>query len=501
MNRFYLTLLVVLASCSCINKSYGQVGSFTATITPVDSRYKAITISVKKSLFPFNDAHGYWFIHPRSGSHHFSLYPPQGYGYVDAAFINLNGDNNDYDLYTLTSADSNSITLKNQDYGITAPAWHSRDKETLKPMHIHFTTFTASEAAFTITGFAQVISTKGNGEDLGIASITATGHFYREPQYAQSAILPGCNCDPTIYARTFDAEGMVRSRSDCEAALRNKIFDAVQRSMTPLFSNVSHAGNKVAGDINISMLPGCVDVNVPLKDRPYCSDNFFTNGTTASDAQKKNFTNDDGFGLRFIKLPSNEDLGSPPIAAAHMQEVIQKQVAFIDSMQKLMAAKKITTDQFTKAVQAFGDKHPLTMDAPTKDLKKMEAEYNLYVHIIINANNATDSYLKLADRGKTVIQHNITGSAFEVYSPLVKDGDGSWLASRMGIYFGKFTAPAMNKPGDGYDTEKTLAMYPADGNKLTIYNIIIKMEGGKELMDKAIANIDFTALQNLLIKQ
>ena len=501
MNRIYLILLFAIPGSFPINKSYGQTGSFTATITPADGRYKAITISVKKPLFRFDDAHGYWFIHPRTGSHHFSLYPPQGYGYGDAAFIDLNGNGNDYDLYTLTSADSSSVTLKNEGFGITAPAWHSRDKETLKPMHIHFTTFTATEVVFTITGFAQVISSKGNGADLGIAAITGNGHFYREPQYGQSAALPGCNCDPTIYAKTFDAEGLVRTRSDCEAALRNKIFDAVQQSMASLFTNVSHPGNKVAGDINIDMLPGCVDINVPAKERTYCSSNFYTNGTTATDAQKKNFTNDDGFGLRFIKLPSSDDLSSSSFSASHMQEVIQKQVAFVDSMQKLMAAKKITTDQFTKAIQVYGDKHPLTMDAPSKDLKKMEAEYNLYVHIIINADNATDSYLKLADRGKTIIQHNIKGTAFEVYSPLAKESDGSWLASRMGIYFGKFTAPLMNKPGDGYDTERTMAIYPADGNKLTVYNIIIKMEGGKDLMDKAIANIDFTALQNLLIKQ
>ncbi|MBA2250211.1 MAG: hypothetical protein H0W12_08465, partial [Chitinophagaceae bacterium] len=415
--------------------------------------------------------------------------------------IDLNETDNDIDLYTLTSNDSDNVTFKNPAYGITPPAWHSRDKETMKPMHFHFTTFTASEVAFTISGFAQVISSKGNSEDLGTASITGSGHFYREPKYIKSEVLPGCDCDPTIYAKTYDPETLTRSKSGCEAALRNKLFDAVQKSMVPLFTNIDFhgQGSMTAGDIHVGMIPGSADISVPVNDFPYCSVDYYHLGSTGIDAQKKNFTNDDGFGLRLMKMA---DLTSQPVSTNNLQEMFQKQAAFVDSLQKLMQANKITMEQFTKAAQNYSDKHPMTMPANDgMDIKKMEAENNLYISFIFNSSNNTDGYLKLADKEKTIVQHNIKGSAFEIYSPMMKDNDGSWLPNRMGIYFGKFTTPVPGKVGAGWDAEATTAVYPPNGNKLTIYNIIIKMEGGKDLIDKAIANIDFSVLQGLIIKQ
>lgn len=480
------------------NIIYAQTGSLTVTITPSNNQYKAITINYTKPLFKFDDAHGYWYINPHNGSRHFSLYPPMGYGNADAAFIDLNETDNDLDLYTLTANDSDNITFKNPAYGITPPAWHSRDRETMKPMHFHFTTFTASEVAFIISGFAQVNSSKGNGEDLGTASITGSGHFYREPKYIKSEVLPGCDCDPTIYARTYDPETMTRSKSGCEVALRNKLFDAIQKSMAPLFTNIDFhgQGNMSAGDIHIGMIPGSADINVPVNDRPYCSVDYYHLGSTGMDAQKKNFTNDDGFGLRMMKTPDYALLSQPPSAAS-----LNSMQVFMDSMTKLVAAQKITSEQFTKALQNFSDKATATNNSGGTDIKKLEAENNLYIHVIINSSNNDDGYLKLADKAKTVVQHNIKGSAFEIYSPMIKDNDGSWLPNRMGIYFGKFTPPVPGKVGAGWDAEATTAVYPPNGNKLTIYNIIIKMEGGKDLIDKAIANIDFTALQELIIKQ
>lgn len=490
---FFASMLLVF-----FNIIYAQTGRLTVTVTPSNNQYKAITINYTKPLFKFDDAHGYWYMNPHNGSRHFSLYPPMGYGNADAVFIDLNETDNDLDLYTLTANDSDNVTFKNPSYGITPPAWHSRDKETIKPMHIHFSTFTASEVAFSISGFAQVNSSKGNGEDLGVANITGSGHFYREPKYVKSEVLPGCDCDPTIYARSFDPEGMTRTKSACEAALRNKVFDAVQKSMAPLFSNVAFQGqgNMSAGDINIVMIPGSADIKVPVQDRPYCSVDYYRLGSTVIDAHKKNFTNDDGFGLRLMKTPDYAAMGQGPSATS-----LTRMQVFMDSMSKLVAANTITSEQFTKALQNFSNQTIVPNNNSSVDVKRLEAENNLYIYIIINSVNNLDGYLKLADRTKTVVQHKIKGSAFEVYSPMIKDSDGSWLPNRMGIYFGKFTQPVPGKIGAGWNAEATTAIYPPNGNKLTIYNIIIKMEGGKDLIDKALANIDFTALQEIIAKQ
>ena len=140
------------------------------------------------------------------------------------------------------------------------------------------------------------------------------------------------------------------------------------------------------------------------------------------------------------------------------------------------------------------------MSSGSPDIKKLEVENNLYIYVYLNPDNTTLTDVKLADKNNTAVQHKIKGAAFEIFSGHVKDTDGSWLANRYNIYFGKYTPPMAGKAGAGFDALNTKAIYPVNGNRLTIYNIVIKMEGGKELMDKVIADIDFTALQNLITK-
>jgi hypothetical protein len=473
------------------HNSQAQNGSFSATITSVNNSYKPITIHFNKPVYKFDDTHGYWFSNPHNGSHHLTLMPAPGYGNADAVFIDVNNSANDFDVYTLTSDDSDNVSFKNTQFAISAPAWHSRDKETIKPLHFHFTTLTASEVAFTVSGVVQVTSLKGNGEDLGTGTINGSGHFYREPKYDRSDVLPGCDCDPVIYAGVYDAENNVRTTSACENALANKLFDAVQRSMASLFTNIAYQGKGKmnGGDISITMIAGHVDINVPVKERPYCSADYYHNKLTGLDAHKKIFTNDDSYGLRFIKMPGNDELSS------FVNPINGKQQA-MDSVRKLLSAKKITSEQYIKAMQdimtSSGSSQP--------DIKKMESEKNLYLTIIFNASNKEETLLKLGDKAKTTILHNIKGAAFEIFSPTIKDNDGSWIANREAIYFGKFSNPVMGRSGGGFDAMTTNAVYPANGNKLTIYNIIIKMEGGKDLIDKAITNIDFAALQELITK-
>jgi hypothetical protein len=483
-------LLMCLCNYFLLKTVYAQTGSFTATFTSADVRVKPVTVNFSKPVFKFDNPHGYWFINPHNGYKHFNTKPDQGYAdrheeLNGIAFINFNQTENDFDVYEFN--DSISLSLQKEKFVISPPKYDPQIGERNKPLHVHINSITPSEISFTLSGAAALSRTEGYDKAVP-GNITATGHFFREPQYAKSDVLPGCNCDPTIYAAVLDDDNMVRTASACEKALNNKLFDAVQKSMSPLFTNVDRTNN-----INITITAGCVDINVPVKDRPYCSSDYYHNGLTGLYAQKKIFSNDDRFGLRFIRTVSDAALGLNNDATANKKI----QAAKMDSLYKLMLAKKITMDEYGKALTASMTN--LNGNAP--DIKRLEAENNLYITIIINATNKTQTDLKLADKNKTVVTHSINGAAFEIFSPLVKDGDGDWISSKEGIYFGKFSPPLSGNNGPGFDVKTTTTSYPANANKLTVYNIIIKMEGGKDLIDKAIANIDFKTLQDLITKQ
>lgn len=489
-SSFKKITLAIILFCSTYIIAIAQSGSFTATFTPADSRIKPVTLSFTKPLFKSDDPHGYWFVNPHNNYKHFNTKPDQGYAdrkeeTSGIAFITFNQTENDVDVYAFN--DSISVSLQKNKYVITPPKYDPQTGDKNKPLHIHINSINPVEISFIISGTAALTLTEGYDKESP-GTITGTGHFYRQAQYAKSDLLPGCDCDPTIYASVFDDDNFVRTPSVCEKALNNKLFDAIQKSMAPLFTTVADKDK-----INIIMIAGCADINVPVKDRLYCSSDYYHNGLTGLDAHKKLFSNDDRFGLRFIKTVSNAALGITTDAAANTKI----QAAKMDSLYKLAEAKKITIEQYSKAItEALTN---ISGNAP--DIKKLEAENNLYLTIIFNAINKTETDLKLADKNKTVVTHTIKGAAFEIFSPLTKDGDGNWMSNKEGIYFGKFSMPANSNNGPGFDIKTTSTTYPANANKLSIYNIIIKMQGGKDLIDKAIANIDFAALQDLIIKQ
>lgn len=497
-NYLVRTFLLLLL----FNNAKAQSGSFNATFNPQNGG-KPIVLQFSQLLLKFDNAHGYWFINSHTSARHIQYKPDAGYGdrSADVAFITINEKANDFDFYDGGGNDSDEVTIKNKTVVVSAPEYNSRASDN-KPLHVHISRFTASEISFTISGMARCAIIKDEGSNWIPGRIEGSGHFYREPKYAQSDILPGCDCDPTIYAAVYDEENYTRTTSACENALRNKVFDAVQKSMAPLFTNIAYKGKgKLAGgDIDITTIAGCTNINVPVKERPYCFSDYYHNGLTGLDAQKKNFTDDDSYGLRFIKMPTDEELS--PASSNNALSSVQKQMAFVDSMTKLMTAKKITAEQFTKTIQAYADKmNASNNNNGAPDFKKMEVEHNLYIKVIINASNREETLVKLGDKSKTVVQHNVKGAAFEIFSPMIKDSDGNWVSNRLGIYFGKFTPPVLGKSGGGFDAETTNAVYPVNGNKLTVYNVIIKMEGDKDLIEKAVANIDFNALLELISKQ
>ena len=470
-----------------------QVGSITATFTPDGAASKPVTFKFSKPLFKFDNSRGYWVTSPRTGSRHVTIDPDAGYGNTDAAFISISESDNDTELYSGTSNDSTSISFSNALYTLAAPKYDVQNKAGNKPMKLHIVSLTPGEIVFTLSGRANMLKRSGydaKGED---GNITATAHFYREAKYDKSDLLPGCNCDATIYATVFDEDnGMVRTASDCENALNNKVFDAVQKAFAPVFTNVNSSDN-TAGAINISMMAGHANIDVPVLDRPYCSLPNYHNSLTGVYAQKKYYTSDDKYGIRFIRTVSNDAMGINDSRA----ENTKTQAAILDSLYKLVAAKKISMEEYSKAAQNAMKR----MSSGSPDIKKLEAENNLYISVILNPDNSSGTDVKLADKNNTAVQHKISGAAFEIFSGQVKDNDDSWLSNRYNIYFGKYTVPVKGTAGAGFDALKTKAIYPLNGNKLSVYNIVIKMEGGKDLIDKAMANIDFGALQSLLTKQ
>ena len=464
-----------------------QSGSFIATITPVSGQ-KTITVSYSKSVFKFDDTYGYWFINPHSGARHLQLAPPEGYGGGDVAFITMNERSDDLDLMSGTSNDSDQVLIENNVYSISAPEYDPKIGDDNKPMHIHFSVFSASEVSFTITGIALVTTKSGNSGNPVLANINANGHFYREPKYAKSGSLQGCDCDATIYGTTYSKTEYSRTMSGCENAFSNKVFDAVQKAFAPLYAlSYEGSGQPAAGQLIINPLPGHVNTNVPVKERLWCSTDYFHMRSTSLFAEQEIYSNDDVYGVRFIQMP---DLQTP---GGGLNSTLQA----MQSLQQQMKDGKITPQEYLKQLSELSNNKG--SGTSESDIQKSERELNLYLSLIINPVNGGASEMTID--GKATIMHRVPGSPFELYSPLIKDLDGNWVADKYYIYLGKFSIPVTGKNQSGRNAELTAPTYPPNAPKLAVYNIVIKMEGGKALIDKALAAMDVSALEALITKQ
>ncbi|MEO7049100.1 MAG: hypothetical protein ABI091_27595, partial [Ferruginibacter sp.] len=351
----------------------------------------------------------------------------------------------------------------------------------------------------------RIITRTGSNETMG--TISGSGHFYREPKFVQTDILPGCNCDATIYPKVYDQENNIRTASQCEVALKNKVFLAMQKTFAPVFANVgsSTTGKRAPGDIVVSILAGHTDINVPTADPDFCN----TNGQqriTGFNAQKLYYNNEDGYGIRLIKLATDEQLGTDGYIDANnaiMKNYMEK-TKQLDSLKKLFEDKKITMEEYMRKGKIISDNAVASIPQNNNKNDAFEiakVETDLSIQVFLNTDNAEMMLMKVSDKNKTVVEHTIKGTAFEIFSPRIKDDDGTYLLNKKFLYFGKFTAPVNGKSSGGFDAKVTKAIYPVNGNKLSIYNIIIRMEGSKEMIDKACENIDFAALEQLISKQ
>jgi hypothetical protein len=472
-----------------------QTGSFRASFTAANGS-KVQTIQLSIPLLKFNNSHGYWFINPHNGDRHLQYAPEQGWADrgTTAAYITINETKNDFDVYSNSGNDSNVISCQDKEYVIMAPAYDVQAGDKNKPMHVHINSFSASECSFTISGAARLQSI--NGYTWLAGTVQGSGHVYREPLYEKSDVLPGCDCDPTIYAKVYDEENNTRTASACENALKNKIFDAVQKAMMPLFTNMAANGKSKmeAGDINISILAGHVDISVPVKERAWCSSDYRGNWLTSMDAHKKYYTNEDGYGLRCIKMPDNAVLNG----GSDNPDFIKKRTAFMETSMKQVMAGRMTAEQYEKEMNTFTLRE--TGKGPV-DYKQEEVAHNLYITVMINPFDRESMLVKLGDKNNSSVQHHVKGAAFEVFTGQIKESDGSWISNRYAVYLGKFDPAVAGRSGGGYSAYVTRAAYPANGNKLSVYNIIVKLEGSKEMADKALANINFDSLEKLITRQ
>ncbi len=500
MNRAITFLLkqvlpvLILFSCNYF-KAIAQKGEVSILFTA--SSGKSISIKMDKPMFKFDNPHGYWFINPHNAKRHFNVQPDAGYGYADAAFIDLNDMNDDMDIYKNGDNNINSISFRNKGFTISAPKYYTRDGDNNpKPLHIHITKFTAAEIAFTISGTAYYQSLADNSTDMGLGNIEGSGYFFREPTYDKSDVLIGCNCDPTIYATVYDAESDMRSNSACEKAWTNKLYNAVKKAYQPLYDKLQYntADNMKAGDIYIRPMPGCVDMADTSIHAVDCPTDYTNGGLTRLDAHKRLVQKEDAFDLRLMQQPGDSVMAAPAVDVDYYKRL----ASFADSLTKMLMAKKISQEEYMKRLKAASENKAMTNMAA--DLKKKEMELNLTIKILVNPDNAEQTLLKLSDVKNTKIQHNIKGASFEIYSPQLQDNDGSWLGNRLNIYVGKFTPPVSGVSGGGFPAKVTKAIYPPKGNKLNIYSIIIKLDGGKDLLDKAVANIDFSELASLITR-
>jgi|GEM_PF-2827068 len=490
-------IIVLVMAMMCFAKSFAQTGIFTAVFTIENGQTSSINIS--KPILKYDDPNGYWMINPHNGERHFSLSPDRNYGSSDAAFIDLNGSQNDFDLYY--ERDSTHISFSNKKYGFLMPELSHDGKS--KPLHIHINLFTNAEISFTISGNMLCQENK-DGAPVNNCTINGSGHFYREAKFLQTALLPGCNCDASVYAKVFDEENNIRSASQCEVAFKNKVFNAMQQTFAPVLANVgSHANGKMAaGDISVIMLPGRINIDVPARDADYCNTQN-QQGFTNFNAQKFYYNNEDGYGLRLIRIPTDEELnGGNNISAT--EEFTKKFVlaaAKSDSLFKLYTAKKITLEEYQEKVNQNTASLSMPATSSNDAFEIAKVETNLNIEVFLNPVSAEMMLMKVSDKNKTIVQHNISGAAFEIFSPSAKDDDGTYMLNKKFIYFGKFTTPVNGKSTGGFDAKVTKAIYPENGNKLSVYNIIIRLEGSADMIEKAVANINFEALEKLITQQ
>jgi len=530
MKTIYTLVIILCISIS----SFAQQGTLTITFTPAvqGKTISADYASLIKAKYAFNDYNGYWFINPHTNLHHIYISLNNKAG-ASSAFlssgIEVNSTTNDFEVWEHPSPnnDSNFISFSKASYVLSLPPEYDRPNlggtsNHNKPMQVHITTFTSSELEFTITGnaaYGDKSANNGDGKFMGYGTILVHGHFYRDGNYEKSPVYPGCNCDATIYAQRYDTEeGDARTASACEAIYLNRLFNTTKKALAPIYNmSFNGKGKATAGAVMLRQ-QGFIDVSNDVSERPDWP--FEYNYKTIihrGDAAKAFYINTN-YGIEMDEMPGDDKMNAfnkghdetvNTLKNAMQSMNLAEKQASIDSLGKLMQAKKITMQEYSDKVQAIMAPAMKTSDAATRNINQSNqgqpdmGQLNMesMMTVAITYNPPADYFVTLNKslaRADVQVLHTVAGAAYVLRAPAVKSGD-NWDGNKCLVLLGNYAAPVIG----GHDSYYTWAInakpsYPAGGNRLLAHNIAISMVGGKDQIEKALASIDWAAFTQLI---
>lgn len=464
----YFAILLLLTGL----RSYAQTGTYTYSIALKGGQL--ISKTVAEPQFKATNYDCYWFDKP-GHDHYFFSNAAGGMG-----IIILRGKERDTSFEYRDKFQGAQFFINSTYNGKVVIFQGDNDKGMLQ---VHIATLTQSEIDLTVTG--PVYAAYGtNTSDRAKGQLTAHLHLYREARYEQSAKAPNCNCDPTIYPYFYDPE-VGRTPSDCENTVLWRIYNTIH----PLFYNLNQKLDKSSGSDGGIMYFGSND-NPDYVEEPSsvdaCSPDNKSRGVVSLNAAER-LLSVDSHSLKYIEQ-ANSILNSTNSASsqANMKNMMTQMAAINQDVLN----HKITMDQATKRMNELSAQ----ANAGQPDLKQAEVYHHLDIKAVVNAT----SYYGVNAGGRAypasaVVQHNIPGAEFEIYTPSVKDSDGSWSPFKLEVFFGKFNIVRV-----GNQIKAINPVIPPGVNKLTILNTVISMAGGKDLVDAASHGMDFSSVPAML---
>jgi len=469
MKKYFLLILLAFPMGSYAQKT----GSVSYTINITSSMGGTVVQNAPQPYTKYTDYNAYWFTRP-DGERYVMIN-----GGKDLGIVILRNRENDADIVYEPQYHGDQLDLNVNFKGGKYVCYADNDKG---PVHIHYNTFTPGELEFTFTG-PVTFATGTNTSDYIKGNINGTIHLYRDAMYEKSAMTPNCNCDPTIYASFYNPE-VGRTPSACENAVLWRVYNALHPALNPLVS-LAVTGNEPAatGSIIFRQDHSMVDVTEPIEPVDACSPGNKRRDIVSVGAHHRMFSQDD-YQLNFIQMVNTDQFS--PKKPADLQANMVKIVKLSDSLYKLVIAKKMSSEEANRQVNA-ATKAINDSQKGVPDIHQAE----VYAHLDVIAKVNVSAGEIRAEGGQ--LQQTVAGAAFELYKPSVKDGDGNWSPFVRYVGFGKF-----NIIKQGGQVKSIVPVYEPNANKLTLFNVIIEIKGGKDLIDTATGTINFAAVPAML---
>lgn len=467
MKKYFLLILLAFTTSSYAQKT-GSV-SYTINITSVMGG--TVAQNARQPYTKYTDYNAYWFTRP-DGERYVMIN-----GGKDLGIVILHNRENDADIVYQDKFQGDQLNLEGNLKGKKFICYPDNDRG---PVHIHYNTFTAGELEFTFTGPVKFGLSAGSYVK---GNINGTIHLYRDAMYEKSAMAPNCNCDPTIYASFYNPE-VGRTPSACENAVLWRVYNALHPALTPLVSlAVPENGKAAVGSIIYRQDHSMMDVTEPLEPVDACSPANKRRDLVSINAHNRLFNQDD-YQMNFIQMVNTDQFA--PKNSEDLKTNMVKMVKLSDSLYKLVIAKKMSSEEANRQVNA-ATKAINDSQKGVPDIHQAE----VYAHLDVSAKVNVQQGNIRADGAQ--LEQPAAGATFVCYKPSVKDGDGNWSPFIRYIGFGKFNIIKV-----GNQVKSIVPVYPQGANKLTLFNVIVEIRGGKELIDTATGTINFAAIPAML---